>query len=947
MLKLLCWAIPLISLAAEHRGVVKFGGLPVPGVSVMLTQAGKKTGAVTDPQGTYLIQVEPGAFAVEVEMQLFAPQRREFSAAGEPVEWSLELLAPEQIAARVTKQTSTFQRTEVAVSKPVGKPAQTPSPQAAEPPPPSELAQKAADGLLINGTVNNANSSPFAQLPAFGNNRRGQRSLYNGNLGLILNNAAFDARSFSLTGQDTLKPQYSRLQGLFSFGGPLKIPGLLRRNGPLFSVNYQWTRNSNATTQTGLMPTAQERAGILSDRVIPVSQISPQARRLLELFPLPNFTGNSRYNFQVPIVSGYHQDDLQTRANKQFKKNQISGNFAWQSTRTDTPDIFGFLDTGRVNGINAGANYRRSLSPRSFVTTGVTFSRLTTRVRPYFAERENVSAEAGITGNSQATTDWGPPNLLFSNGMTSLSSAQSSLLTNQTLGVSADWFVTRSGHNVQSGVSFRKQQFNVLAQKDARGTFSFTGVTTGNDFAGFLLGVPDASSIAFGNADKYLRGRITEAYVNDDWRVNPSLTLNVGVRWEYWSPVSERYGRLVNLDIAPSYSAVTPSRTLPQPDRNNVAPRLSFSWRPARMTSTIVRGGYGIYYDTSIYQPMAMEMAQQAPLSKSLRVFNSAETPLTLANGFGSPGTTTATTFAVDPRFKIGYSQNWQLSVQRDLPAALQMTATYNGSKGANGQQQILPNTFPIGAVTPSGYTLLISDGSSSRHAGQVQLRRRMRNGLTASGQYTWAKALDNALLGGKGRPMTAQNWQDLRAERGRSVFDQRHAVTGSVQYTTGMGMRGGMLARGRFAAWLKEWTLGSQVTWGTGLPLSPVYPGVIPGTGVTGILRPDYTGAPLYDAPAGFYLNPAAYRAPAAGGWGNAGRNSITGPRQFGVNSSLGRTFRSAERISYDFRVDATNSTNTPTFQSWNTVAGSAQFGLPNATNPMRSLQMTFRMRF
>lgn len=947
MLKFLCWAMPLMSLAAEHRGVVKFGGLPVPGVSVTLTQAGKKTGAVTDPQGTYLIQVEPGAFAVDVEMQLFAPQHREFSAASGPAEWTLELLAPEQIAARVTKQTATFQRTEVAVSKPVAKPAQTASSPTAEPPPPSELAQKAADGLLINGTVNNANSSPFAQLPAFGNNRRGQRSLYNGNLGLILNNAAFDARSFSLTGQDTVKPQYSRLQGLFSFGGPLRIPGLLRRNGPLFSVNYQWTRNSNASTQTGLMPTAQERLGILGDRVIPLSQISPQARRLLELFPLPNFTGNTRYNYQVPIVSGYHQDDLQTRANKQFKKNQVSGNFAWQSTRTDTPDIFGFLDTGRVNGINAGTSYRRSLSPRSFVTAGVTFSRLTTRVTPYFAERENVSAEAGITGNSQASTDWGPPNLLFSNGISSLNSAQSSLLTNQTLGVSADWFVTRSGHNVQSGVSFRKQQFNVLAQKDARGTFSFTGVTTGNDFGGFLLGLPDASSIAFGNADKYLRGRITEAYVNDDWRVNPSLTLNVGVRWEYWSPVSERYGRLVNLDIAPNYSAVTPSRTLPQPDRNNLAPRLSFSWRPAKMTSTIVRGGYGIYYDTSIYQPIAMEMAQQAPLSKSLRVFNSAATPLTLANGFGSPGTTTATTFAVDPQFKIGYSQNWQLSVQRDLPAALQMTATYNGSKGANGQQQILPNTFPVGAVTPSGYTLLISDGNSSRHAGQVQLRRRMRNGLTASGQYTWAKALDNALLGGKGRPMTAQNWQDLRAERGRSVFDQRHAVTGSVQYTTGMGMRGGMLARGRFAAWLKEWTLGSQVTWGTGLPLSPIYPGVIPGTGVTGILRPDYTGAPLYDAPAGFYLNPAAYRAPAAGAWGNAGRNSITGPRQFVVNSSLGRTFRSAERISYDFRVDATNSTNTPTFQSWNTVAGSAQFGLPNATNPMRSLQMTFRMRF
>ena len=117
----------------------------------------------------------------------------------------------------------------------------------------------------------------------------------------------------------------------------------------------------------------------------------------------------------------------------------------------------------------------------------------------------------------------------------------------------------RSGHNMQAGVVLRRQQFNVLAQKDARGTFSFTGQAAGNDLGGFLLGVPDSSSIAFGNADKYLRGRITEAFANDDWRVNPSLTINYGVRWEYWSPVSEKYDRLVNLDIAQGFAAATPS----------------------------------------------------------------------------------------------------------------------------------------------------------------------------------------------------------------------------------------------------------------------------------------------------------------------------------------------------------------------------------------------------
>ena len=121
------------------------------------------------------------------------------------------------------------------------------------------LSQRAADGLLINGSVNNGASSPFAQLQAFGNNRRGVRSLYNGNLGFTLRNSVLDARSFSQTGQDTAKPGYNQMQGLASFGGPLKIPGLINRNGPNFVVNYQWVHNRNASTQPGLMPTPAQR----------------------------------------------------------------------------------------------------------------------------------------------------------------------------------------------------------------------------------------------------------------------------------------------------------------------------------------------------------------------------------------------------------------------------------------------------------------------------------------------------------------------------------------------------------------------------------------------------------------------------------------------------------------------------------------------------------------
>ena len=110
----------------------------------------------------------------------------------------------------------------------------------------------------------------------------------------------------------------------------------------------------------------------------------------------------------------------------------------------------------------------------------------------------------------------------------------------------------------RSAADFRRQEFNYLAQQNPRGTFTFTGASTGSDFADFLLGIPDTSSIAFGNADKYFRQSVYDAYFTDDWRINPAITLNAGVRWEYGAPITEIYGRLVNLDIAPGFSAAAP-----------------------------------------------------------------------------------------------------------------------------------------------------------------------------------------------------------------------------------------------------------------------------------------------------------------------------------------------------------------------------------------------------
>jgi hypothetical protein len=355
-----------------------------------------------------------------------------------------------------------------------------------------------------------------------------------------------------------------------------------------------------------------------------------------------------------------------------------------------------------------------------------------------------------------------------------------------------------------------------------------------------------------------------------------------------------------------------------------------------------------------VYQTIAQQMAQQSPLSKSLSVANSPADPLTLANGFiGSP-LTTPNTFAIDPNFQVGYAQSWQLSVQRDLPGGLVFTSTYLGIKGTRGTQQFLPNTYPTGAVNPCplclpGYAFLASNGNSTNEKGNVQLRRRLHSGLTATLQYTYGKAIDDASLGGRGQgnSVIAQNWLNLSAEKGLSTFDQRHLLNFQTQYTTGVGIHGGTLLDGWRGTAFKEWMITTQIVAGSGFPLTPQYLTTVAGTGVNGPIRPDVTGASLYNAPPGLFLNPLAYTAPAAGHWGNAGRDTITGPDQFTIGASAARTFRLRDRLNMDVTLNSSNPINHPTYQNWVTNIRSLQFGLPSGVNPMRTVQLTMRVRF
>jgi hypothetical protein len=536
-----------------------------------------------------------------------------------------------------------------------------------------------------------------------------------------------------------------------------------------------------------------------------------------------------------------------------------------------------------------------------------------------------------------------------------------SLNRNQTgsLGDSLTW--VHGTHNFTFGSDYRRQQFNQLADNNGRGTYSFNGSATGYDLADFLLGIPTTASLRYGNPDKYFRGSLYDVFVNDDWRLASRFSLVFGLRWEYSTPETELYNRLVNLVATPGFTGITPVQpggilpnALVYPDRTGFSPRLGFAWRPLTKGSLVVRGGYGIYYNTSVYNIIAGNMAQQPPFAESLSAAGSASQPLNIQNAFLLASTQADTsTYAVDPHYRIGYAQSWNLTVQHDLPFSMFGTIGYLGTKGTRLDQQFIPNSVAPGAAEsalPHDFTYETSNGNSIAHTAQFQLNRRFHTGMMWRAAYQFSKSIDDAGTGGRGQGNTpvAQNWLDLSAERGLSSFDQRHNLSLQLQYSSGMGMGGGTLINGWKGALLKDWTVSGSINLHSGNPFTATVGGAgsqLSGTAVANTLRAEATGLPIEAA--GMLFDTAAFTAPASGTWGNAGRDTIPGPTVFSLDGMLQRVFRLGERRSIDFQMQATNLLNRVTITSWGTVLGSSTWGLASNAAAMRKVNFNLRFRF
>jgi hypothetical protein len=258
--------------------------------------------------------------------------------------------------------------------------------------------------------------------------------------------------------------------------------------------------------------------------------------------------------------------------------------------------------------------------------------------------------------------------------------------------------------------------------------------------------------------------------------------------------------------------------------------------------------------------------------------------------------------------------------------------------------QQFIPNSVAPGAAVsllPNNFIYETSGGNSIYHAAQFQVNRRFRSGIMANAGYQFSKSIDNAGTGGRGQGNTpvAQNWLDLSAERGLSSFDARHNLNLQFQYSTGMGRSGGTLVNGWKGVLMKDWTFSGNVSVRSGSPFTATVGGnrsQVSGTAVSNTLRANATGLPVEVA--GLLFNTAAFSAPLAGQWGNAGRNTIPGPTTFSLSGSLERIFRIGERRSADLQFQAQNLLNRVTITNRGGSLDPIKFGLMAFAAAMRN---------
>jgi hypothetical protein len=748
---------------------------------------------------------------------------------------------------------------------------------------------------------------------------------------------------------------------------PLTIPPAAIRTGDFSQV-------VNAKTKAPIVITDPFSGTPFPGNIIPTSRLSFQSLAFLQFLPQPNLNGTASNNFLPTAFKALpYQRNYTARIDHNLsQRDLLSGTYLLNDTYEASVPVWGHdqrNNLGRTQ--NAQGSEIHTFSPT--LINSVRFGWHTFNEAEVFGTTNDpnfdVTGKMNLPGVSRLPEEYGPPTINISgpDGVFSVYNLQRQIGP-RTRGNSIfelldtlSW--QRGSHSIKLGMEWNRRNVLFSQSRAPRGSFNFTGIYTGSALADFMLGYVQSDNLNPTHTNTDLTDITQAYYVNDDWKVTQRLTVNLGLRWDYFAPYTQSGDKFADIyqNGFQLGNVFTPAnspygRGLLQKNMKDFGPRFGFAYRPSMFGESVVRGGYGIYYTSEVSNAIfAMAEGDQATAGASVIGNLNGQPNIFFNNPFAAATNSGGLPFAVsnDQNLKDSYIQQWNLNIQKKLPGSIVLDAGYVGSKGTrlivtypdlNMPLQILdPRVAGVGSVASRRPDQLFqravtadkSVGNSIYHALQVKAERRMGQGLTFLAAYTWAKSISGpsdigGQIGGGFYIGTPQNPYDARADRSVSGFDLKHRVVTTVLYDIPFAHN--MHGAAKYA--LDGWQLSTIMTAQSGFP-SPVTSNLdTTGTGITS--RPNLVAGQNGNLPSDqrtwkHWFNTAAFTQAAYGSFGTSPRtNDFRLPGLVNFDFSANKEFRFTERRGLQFRVEVFNLFNhfNPDPQTVDTNLNSATFG-------------------
>ena len=867
--------------------------------------------------------------------------------------------------------------------------------------------------IAWNGTNSIFNALPFAligqpqQQPSNGSNRFTLSFMSAPYIPHLLKPSGKDTIFFTLSGKRSSSPEdfYATVPTIAERNGDFSASGLQPIYNPVTGAQFPSNKIPSRTAY------------------VPYQSISPQAAALLAYFPQPLSNGETvnGYNYHLLTTAQSNTTNGGVRYMRSLGANaaqpggrggfgggrrggmqnqglrqSINLNYNQAHSASDLVNLFpelGGKDASNSYSLMTGytVGYHRFTS-----ISNVNWSRSDSSTINFFTNTANNPAgAAGIAVPNNVALNFGLPGISLSNGIQGLSETQPSFSIAQTISFSEMMSWIHGKHFMRFGGDYRRVHRDFLAGSNATGDFTFTGLFTeevvdtangpqrvagtGSSIADFLLGLPQSTTLNSSVAKSYLRDNVYDAFVVDDWRAIPSLTLNYGMRWEFFAPYTEKYGRLADVASDPGEGFATETEqtsgqnglpaSLVFPWHKAFAPRVGLAWRVPKVKNTVLRAGFGMNYTVGEYATFATTMAHQPPFTNEQTNQEAVgNTPsascaqtgacFTLASGFPAPAA--VGNYSLNPHYGLPYVMVWNLDLQRTLPMGIVMNLGYNGARSNHLDVKLAPRALPSSILTDPTSLIFNYDEAEAYYKNNqatVRVNKRLEHGVFLGAYYQYGHAIDDASSVNGSSGAVVQDWQNLAAQEGHSVLDFRHQVSGNYLFEMPFGPDKYWITSGAGAHILEGFSVSGNFKFATGGWISPGFEPTAESVacGNTSGLRPNLIPGQSITAGGGRlrqWFNTAAYSVPSntagfCNYFGSATRNSIEGPGTVSNNMALSKTMQFGETRSMEIRATIDNVFNTVQYSGVNTTYGAPTFGDITSVGQMRQFQFLARFRF